>query len=97
MPMISIITRVFLSWVFLRASILWALTICFPRSACTVRIIGVFESSEFGYTRMSWSSSLGRSSAIALASMDFPVPGLPIIITCRLWMAAFLITSTACS
>ncbi len=46
---------------------------------------------------MSWISSFGRSSAIAFASMDLPVPGLPIIMTCRRWIAAFLITSTACS
>ena len=34
---------------------------------------------------------------MALASMDFPVPGDPIIITWRRWVAAFRITSTAWS
>jgi hypothetical protein len=87
--------RVFRVCIFRLASALWAATICFPLPAATVRMMGLFGSSEFGYTRMSWSSSLGRSSAMALASIDLPVPGDPIIITCRRWMAAFRITSTA--
>jgi len=32
---------------------------------------------------------------MAFASIDLPVPGLPIIMTCRRWVAAFLMTSTA--
>ena len=40
---------------------------------------------------------MGRNSTIELASMDFPVPGSPISITCLLCDAAFLMTFTAAS
>src|SRR3990172_4527046 len=44
---------------------------------------------------MSCSSSRGRSSVIARASMDFPVPGSPMRRTWRFCSDAFRITSTA--
>ena len=46
---------------------------------------------------MSWSSSFGRYSTIEFASIDFPVPGSPMSMTCLFWEAAFFITSTASS
>src|SRR6267143_2960880 len=42
-------------------------------------------------------SSRGSSSVIDRASIDFPVPGSPINITCRFCSEALRITSTACS
>ena len=96
-PIMRSMSRVLRNWIFRFASALWAETICLPLPTATVRITGLLGSSELGYTRISCSSSLGNSSAIAFASMDFPVPGLPIIMTCLRWIAAFLMTSTACS
>ena len=46
---------------------------------------------------MSCRSSLGRYSTIELASMDFPVPGSPMSITCLFCEAALRMTSTASS
>ena len=47
-PMINSMRSVFRNWIFFLASALWAVTICFPLPAGTVRTIGLFESSEFG-------------------------------------------------
>src|SRR6266705_2929703 len=44
---------------------------------------------------MSLRSSRGRSSVIARASIDFPVPGSPMSMTCRFCSEAFRMTSTA--
>src|SRR5207244_7154574 len=46
---------------------------------------------------MSWRSSRGSISVMERASIDFPVPGSPINITCRFCSEALRITSTACS
>ena len=46
---------------------------------------------------MSCSSSFGRYSTMELASMDLPVPGSPISMTCLFWEAALRMTSTASS
>ena len=46
---------------------------------------------------MSWRSSFGRYSTMEFASIDFPVPGSPISMTCLFWEAALRITSTASS
>jgi len=87
----------FLACVLFCASILCASLISLPFPAGTMRIFGLLESSGLWYIRTSCNSSFGSSSAIAFASMDLPVPGIPSIITCLLWFAAFFTTSTACS
>src|SRR5439155_1164363 len=46
---------------------------------------------------ISWRSSRGSISVMERASIDFPVPGSPINITCRFCSEALRITSTACS
>src|SRR5205807_1931507 len=46
---------------------------------------------------MSCRSSRGSISVMERASIDFPVPGSPINITCRFCSEALRITSTACS
>ena len=82
----------------------WILTCAFlsesildPLPAGTVRTRGSFSSSIFLYTKISSKCSLGRNSVIDLASMDFPVPGSPTIITCLLCSAALRITIAAAS
>lgn len=46
---------------------------------------------------MSSSSPFGKNSVMARATMDFPVPGSPMSITCRFCSAAFLTMSTVLS
>jgi len=97
MPNTNIMMNMLRACIRFLASSLWASTISLPLPAGTTLIFGVLLSSGLLYTRTSCNSSFGRRSAMALASIDLPVPGVPSIITCRRWVAAFLTTSTACS
>ena len=68
-----------------------------PSPALTTRTLGTFSSRGLTAIRTSCSSETDMSSAIAWASMDFPVPGWPTSRTLRFWDAAFLTISTAFS
>ena len=85
-------------WVFCCAAMAFcSATTAFPLPAGKTLILGSLKSSGLWYATMSCSSSFGRYSTMELASMDFPVPGSPMSMTCLFWEAALRMTSTASS